>query len=449
MALYATIGRGRPLAGERLSVRHLNGALEMFASDNALLFNKGDLRPTLSGMDAKIPEQVDAIPKGQFLATSEDTLVEALVDQLRVEPLAIHNDRMEQSTEDTKVDVTHDPNRSIFPRYSPGPVLVPGTRIVVSIPFSGSTFLWDLQPNAFDFNPPRGNILGESHTSGRIELVFEHPSDAATEQLRNLVNEQLVSIKRYAANQAAEIEGRNAQLPNKIREAIRARRRHIEANEKISSALGIPLKRRGDAFDIRTLPLKKRVVRTLPAAPKEAFRPEPGISEEDYDYILKVIRHEGRTFEANPRTFRIHGEEELRDILLAHLNGHYEGEATGETFRKRGKTDIRIETEDRAAFVAECKIWRGPESLKEAASQLLGYLTWRDGKTALIFFNVNVKGFKGIQDKIPELLHLHELFLREKPASQAGEWRAAFRLKDDEAREVIVHVFLFDLHLSV
>ncbi len=129
------------------------------------------------------------------------------------------------------------------------------------------------------------------------------------------------------------------------------------------------------------------------------------------------------------------------------MNGHYEGGATGETFRKRGKTDIRIEHENRAAFIAECKVWRGPESFKEAAEQLLGYLTWRDGKTALIFFNTHVKGFKGIQDKVPSSLREHELFLREKP-THAGEWRAVFRLRDDEAREVVVQVFLFDLYLT-
>jgi hypothetical protein len=41
---------------------------------------------------------------------------------------------------------------------------------------------------------------------------------------------------------------------------------------------------------------------------------------------VNVIRHEGRSFEATPGTFVKHDEEELRDIILAHLNGHYEGD---------------------------------------------------------------------------------------------------------------------------
>lgn len=40
----------------------------------------------------------------------------------------------------------------------------------------------------------------------------------------------------------------------------------------------------------------------------------------------------------------------------------------------------------RNAFVAECKIWNGPQKLTDAIDQLLKYLTWRDTKGALILF---------------------------------------------------------------
>lgn len=36
------------------------------------------------------------------------------------------------------------------------------------------------------------------------------------------------------------------------------------------------------------------------------------------------------------------GEEALRDVLLVSLNSIFEGKATGETFSKRGKTDIYL-----------------------------------------------------------------------------------------------------------
>ena len=74
-------------------------------------------------------------------------------------------------------------------------------------------------------------------------------------------------------------------------------------------------------------------------------------------------------------------------MVLAQLNGHFKGAATGEAFRGKGKTDIRIEQDDRAAFVGECKNWNGETGATKAIDQLLGYLTWRDGKAALIVFN--------------------------------------------------------------
>lgn len=87
-------------------------------------------------------------------------------------------------------------------------------------------------------------------------------------------------------------------------------------------------------------------------------------------------------------------EEDLRNTLLAMLNATYKGNATGETFRRKGKTDICIEMENRAAFVAECKIWKGAKALTNAVRQLNGYLTWRDCKTALIVF-VRQKDYLG------------------------------------------------------
>ena len=64
-------------------------------------------------------------------------------------------------------------------------------------------------------------------------------------------------------------------------------------------------------------------------------------------------------------------EESIRDVVLVALNSHYENMVTGETFRKRGKTDILIEFENQNAYIGECKIWHGEAKTKEKEPRLL------------------------------------------------------------------------------
>jgi len=130
---------------------------------------------------------------------------------------------------------------------------------------------------------------------------------------------------------------------------------------------------------------------------------------------------------------------------LAHLNGYYKGSATGETFRQSGKTDIRIEAESRVAFVAECKVWKGSQTISESVDQLLSYLSWRDCKTAILVFNKSVGGFSDLLAKTLPEIQRHPRLMRVSDVPCEGEWRAIFRSRDDDARLVHVHVFLFNL----
>ena len=108
---------------------------------------------------------------------------------------------------------------------------------------------------------------------------------------------------------------------------------------------------------------------------------------DDYEYILSVLSNMVIVMERSPRAFRDMSEEDLRTHFLVPLNGHYEGQATGETFNYEGKTDILIRVDGRNIFIAECKFWTGPKGLTKALDQLLGYTSWRDTKAALLIFN--------------------------------------------------------------
>ena len=111
--------------------------------------------------------------------------------------------------------------------------------------------------------------------------------------------------------------------------------------------------------------------------------------------------------EANARTFNKNDEEEIRDFIISTLGTHYENMVTGETFRKKGKTDILIIFDNKAAFIGECKIWHGIKKFSEAVDQLFGYSTWKDSKTALIVFNKDNKDFSMLHKTVEQWIIDH------------------------------------------
>lgn len=414
--------------------------------DNPLFF-KSNLDDALRNQFRQIPAEVDSIPKDQLLATPEDDIVDHIYSSTKIEPIVLHEDSKEMEQHETKIDVSgyHDRN----PFGDRGPIYVPGVKVVVSIPYTGKPSLWNLRPNRSQSAFPRADIRQPNRDGiGYLDIVIELPADEQREKFRQRLDYELKSIRFYLDSQKSQIEMFNSTVPKNILIAIQARKKRLKTQDGIADLLGIPLKRRGDAPPIEPIQIKRKLIKPLPPPPKSGFKPEPGITDQDFEHILAVIRQEGRSFEATPKTYAVHNEEELRDILIAHLNGHYEGGATGETFRRSGKTDIRIEDQERAAFVAECKVWRGHKELLEAVDQLLSYLTWRDCKAAIIVFNKHNAKFTELLTKVPETMHSHPKFKKELGQQKGGEWRFILTSLEDELRQVIVNVFIFNLFVA-
>lgn len=418
----------------------------MYSKDN-ILFYEGDLDGTLRNHLNQIISKVDQIQKDQLLATPEDDLVQHICASIEVEPITLHEDSTEMEQLEIKIDVSGCRGRNPF--HDRGPIYVAGLRVVVSIPYTGDHILWKLRPNSWQSVFPRANVRNTGRDAvGHIDIVIEQPSDEPQDRIKQQLERELDSIRFYLKSQRNQIEQFNATLPSRIRQAVQARKERVKRHEGVVDLLGIPLKRRGDAPPLQPIPIARKLIRPLPPPPKSGYKPEPGITEEDYEHILSVIRHEGRTFEATPKTYAVHDEEELRDIMLAHLNGHYQGGATGETFRLSGKTDIRIEDNNRAAFVAECKVWRGAKELAAAVDQLLSYLTWRDCKAAIVVFNKKNARFSEVLTKIPEVLRSHPKFKKDLGQKTEGEWRFVMTSAEDELRQIIVNVFAFNIYVA-
>ena len=338
---------------------------------------------------------------------------------------------------EVKVDVSGDRRRYIRGR---GPCYIPGKELKIFIPFTGNKHLWQMQLNAGISVLPTGTVQ-----EGSLTITVTLPHDAEKEAFKQEYDRNIDLIRKYIENQKKQLETFNSTLRQKIDSAIQARRKRLKKHSGLSELLGIPLRKRNGSPDIEKIKIERKIAKPLPQPTGKASAAEPGITDQQYEDILSLIRHQGRTFEQAPKAYSAQDEEQLRDMILAALNAVYKGEATGEAFRAAGKTDIKIEAEDRSAFIAENKIWHGSKNAQEAIDQLFSYTTWRDCKTAILMFNKSNAEFTALQEKMQSAMREHPLFLKEEQCARKGEWRYTFKDSTDQRKNITVHVFLFNI----
>ena len=148
--------------------------------------------------------------------------------------------------------------------------------------------------------------------------------------------------------------------------------------------------------------------------------------------------------ERSPSAFASMDEETLRQHFLVQLNGHFEGQATGETFNAAGKTDILLRSGDRNVFIAECKFWNGPKQYAEAIDQLLSYASWRDTKTAIFIFNRSTST-STVLAGVRTTSEQHGNYKRTVAWPHESGFRFVFHHPGDKNRELTLTVLVFDI----
>jgi hypothetical protein len=283
------------------------------------------------------------------------------------------------------------------------------------------------------------SILEPTKAQYQIEVIATDDVDGIL--IKNAINEELNAVFRYINYQSLQLEPYNSSLLQLATEMVEERRHRILRIRQISESLGYPLARRPGAPVTYTSPAVRKQL-TVRFVSQPSYSPEPTIEEADYKAILDIIEKMTFVMERSPSIFSQMPEEVLRDHYLVQLNGQY-GNASGETFNGAGKTDILVSDNGRNIFIAECKIWHGPKSVTEALDQLLSYLTWRDTKAALIFFNRN-KGFTKMLEALWEAVLMHPHFKRGPFDEGFSRKRYTFASKDDPNREIHLTVMAFD-----
>lgn len=259
-------------------------------------------------------------------------------------------------------------------------------QFTVCVPFEGDVSLFSLRPSSYQYSLSR--TVNATLNGNEVHISYHEPIDNGRQlDLNALYEGDVRMIETNLQHLSSDAQNFNRELPSLIQQKLNERRQNAEKNSNIIQSLKIPIKKRDDIPTTYAIPEIRRKPSIVESPKTKAFTPEPTLAVDEYEHILTIIKDMALAMERSPSTFAKLTEEEIRDFFLIHLNGHYQGNATGETFNGSGKTDILIRHRNANAFIAECKFWKGQRKMQEAIDQLLGYVTWRDTKTAILLFN--------------------------------------------------------------
>lgn len=406
--------------------------------ENDLFFCEKNLGALIDAYEAEIRKEVEGWERNKILAASESDLVVYLVEKFTLDPPRLLRDEISIKSEgETHIDVSGHLEYGVFD--GSGPNYVPGSYVTVSIPFEGDGDLFRFQASTFTSNPPSGRISGSEILISfqGIKLDPEQTHQDITNTV-NRIEQGLQWIKKDCSSW-------NARVQSVAERCVRDRKHRLLEQADMVKAIGLPIKKREDtsATSIIRVVRKKHKI-DVPTTPKKEFDPELALADGQYDSILEIIDNFSISIERNPSTFIRMEERQIRDLIIANLNGICKGDATGETFNAEGKTDILIRTNGRNVFVAECKIWSGPKAMHAAIDQILRYLTWRDTKAALVIFSKNAN-FTNVLHRMEKAIHQHSNFKRRLRKVNDTHTRYLFRQKNDPDRDIYLAVQAFNI----
>lgn len=383
-------------------------------------------------------EAISSLSSEKMDQTDREAWVDYFVSEYEIDMLDIHPEAMELEIKEKTIQVYNQWSRMI--PYENEYIDQPGVRATCRVPFYGDPSLFELTPSTHTFSsfvadrvvkPGRDGV-------GYLVLSFElTQDDAEPNVIREHFENEIAAFIQEAERVNSDARVFNQSLPALVEEAVDNRTRQLDKLASIRQGLNIPLNRVKGAPLAKPIPLKKKKLTFSEPKPSRETSPTYSIADADFCQITEIIDNLCSVMEAAPGSYCTFEEEQLRDHLLSVLNTHYEN-ATGETFRNHGKTDIFIPFENHAAYIAECKCWHGKKKFGDAIDQLFSYTTWRDTKVSIIVFNKSVKNFDTVLAAIEaELDERASCVEREKHTC----WKCSIQGDDERLMRVNVQAF--------
>lgn len=284
------------------------------------------------------------------------------------------------------------------------------------------------------------------------EIILEYVlfSDEYVKNIKQDYMSELSNFKIQVQHINNDIDLFKNNLNEKIRSIFLKRKEELIKTNCLLQMFDVPIKKNENVSKTFSIPMinKRKQIICEPILDKNSIVqnvPEGKLDDITYRQILQVIDDMGKEFERLPSLYKDKNEETLRDHLLMLLQPNFKGSATGETFNKKGKTDILLRYENNNVFVGECKFWKGKSVYLNTISQLLSYLTWRDSKVAIILF-VKQQNIMEVLKKVEEYTPEHSNYVCRKANTHESLFNYIFHLNGDKERKVKIAVMVY--HLS-
>ncbi|OAS85109.1 hypothetical protein [Metabacillus litoralis] len=401
-----------------------------------LLFTKGDLSSYLTIRKNNIADEIRREEENYLLNVGEQQYTMHLKSKHEVDYLELHTEKAYAEPKEENIRAEDFPNRFLVNVYDGKSY--PKQVYYFYIPYSGSSELLIYRPSTFTLSPPRAYL--QSNYIVLRYVQFNETVDDINKEYESFIrktNDMIGYVNK-------DLNIYNNSLEQFILTIFRNRKEELLKRRDQYSSLAVPIKKKEDVsltFSIPSPEIKKKI-EIKPVIASKDFKPDPTLNEGVYMDILKIINDMGKEFERKPSVYGSKGEEDLRDHFLMLLEPHFDGSATGETFNKSGKTDILLRYQGDNVFVGECKFWTGKKGFLKTINQLLGYLTWRDSKTAVIMF-VSNKDFTSVVETARESIQEHPNYIKYINDSDESWSNYSFHLNGNENKEIKLALMLY------
>jgi hypothetical protein len=409
----------------------------MFTDENSELFSGLSLADALRSQTLKVKGQVHSMSSDEFRSRPDERLVDRVVASLDIQSLVFQLESRETDTQMIMLSRSE-----------------PGYRITVKIPYSGERRLWFLKPIDHNGQSPRGQVNANGQgTGGVLRLIAQRSSHLDLDPLNEVIEREIIAIKNLVSRQEEEIKAWRIQLAAAARQEVIQRREILgEAPVVVDSAP--PLEREESAPavpstnpDLGEDAASEIDISPIALGPGETTETRKG-RKGARTTPVEVVKDASAIFNAVSQIYSQHSDEELRTVLLAHLNQLASGSSSNPTFVHLGKTNFMLPGANGAKltpFVGGCTTWRGPAALKKKCDQLLTRSGGKNPAVVLVVFIRKSGDFGRVLEKVPQSLRKHPRFHHEVASKCDVECEAVMLSPADGETAIALHALSVNL----